>query len=160
VFVAVVDGGTAGILKCATQSTEITLESLFFKIASFNSALKSRRFTARQGARQSEELSMRVRFNRTLLLLLIGISAVTVTTGLMIANGQQTPVLIAGDRPVTEAQLREKLQTEGWSNIQIDQDGKYFRVTGYKYGKTVKLAVDSQTGRLRANSDDDDDDDD
>jgi len=32
-------------------------------------------------------------------------------------------------------------------------------VTGYRYGKTEKLAVDSQTGRLRANDDDDDDDD-
>ena len=103
---------------------------------------------------------MRARLNRKLLLLLIGISAVTVTASLMIANGQQTPVLIAGDRLVTEAQLREKLQTEGWSNIQIAQDGKYFRVTGYKYGKMAQLAVDSQTGRLRANNDDDDDDDD
>jgi hypothetical protein len=56
--------------------------------------------------------------------------------------------------------VREKLQTDGWSNVQIVQDGKYFRVTGYRYGKTEKLAVDSQTGRLRANDDDDDDDDD
>jgi hypothetical protein len=102
---------------------------------------------------------MRAKVSRKLLLLVIGISAVTVTAGLMIANGQQTPVFVAGDRPVTEAQLREKLQTEGWSNIQIAQDGKYFRVTGYKYGKTARLAVDSQTGRLRANDDDDDDDD-
>jgi hypothetical protein len=133
-------------------------QSLFVKIVSFNSALKSRRFTARQGARQSEELSMRAKFNRKLLLLVIGISAVTVTAGLMIANGQQTPVLIAGDRPVTEAQLREKLQTEGWSNIQIAQNGRYFRVTGYRYGKTARLAVDSQTGQVRANQDDDDDD--
>jgi len=103
---------------------------------------------------------MRTRLNRKLLLLIIGVSTVIGAAGLMIANGQQAPVLIAGDRPVTENQLREKLQTEGWSNIQIAQDGKYFRVTGYKYGKTVELAVDSQTGRLRANNDDDDDDDD
>src|SRR5262245_42865297 len=100
------------------------------------------------------------RSSRKLLFSIIGISAITVSAGLMIANGQQTPVLIAGDGPITENQLREKLQTEGWSNIQIAQDGKYFRVTGYKYGKTAKLAVDSQTGRLRASNDDDDDDDD
>ena len=103
---------------------------------------------------------MRIRLNRKLLLSIIGVSTIIGTAGLMMANGQQDPVLIAGDRPVTEAQVRETLQTEGWSNIQIAQDGKYFRVTGYKYGKTVTLAVDSQTGRLRANSDDDDDDDD
>src|SRR5215831_18984774 len=130
------------------------------KIISFNSALKSGRFTARQGARQSEELSMPIRLNRKLLLSIIGVSTIIGTAGLMIANGQQDPVLIAGDRPVTEAQVRETLQTEGWSNIQIAQDGKYFRVTGYKYGKTVKLAVDPQTGQVRANDDDDDDDDD
>jgi len=103
---------------------------------------------------------MQASSSRKLLLSFIGISTVTVGAGLMIANGQQTPTLIAGDRPITEGQLREKLQTEGWSNVQIAQDGKYFRVTGYKYGKTTKLAVDSQTGRLRANDDDDDDDDD
>src|SRR5215475_6948537 len=98
-------------------------------------------------------------FKRKPLLLVIGISAITMTAGLMIANSQQTPMLIADDRPVTEAQLREKLQTEGWSNIQIAQDGIYFRVTGYRYGKTARLAVDSQTGQVRANEDDDDDDD-
>ena len=103
---------------------------------------------------------MRTRLNRKLLLLIIGVSTVIGAAGFMIANGQQAPVLVAGDRPVTENQLREKLQTEGWSNIQIAQDGKYFLVTGYQYGKTAKLAVDSQTGRLRANNDDDDDDDD
>ena len=103
---------------------------------------------------------MRTRFNRKLLLSIIGVSTIIGTAGLMIANGQQDPVLIAGDRPITENQLRDKLQTEGWSNIQITEDRKYFRVTGYKYGKMAKLAVDSQTGRLRANNDDDDDDDD
>ena len=101
---------------------------------------------------------MQIRFNRKLLWSIIGIWALTGSAGLMIARGQQAPALIAGDRPITEAQVREKLQTEGWSNVQIVQDGKYFRVIGYRYGKADKLAVDSQTGRLRANDDDDDDD--
>jgi hypothetical protein len=105
----------------------------------------------------SEEKSMQ-KLNGKLLWSIIGISVLTATAGLMNARGQQAAVLNSGDRPITEAQVREKLQTDGWSNVQIVQDGKYFRVTGYRYGKTEKLAVDSQTGRVRANDDDDDDD--
>ena len=68
------------------------------------------------------------------------------------------PVFIAGDKPVTEDQVRQKLQSEGWSNIQIARDGRYLEATGSKDGQTSKMEVDSQTGRLRADDDDDDDD--
>jgi len=80
--------------------------------------------------------------------------------GLMIARAQQPgPVLIAGDRPVTAEQVEAKLKADGWSNIVISREGKYMQVTGLLNGKVGKIAVDSQTGRLRANDDDDDDDD-
>ena len=79
--------------------------------------------------------------------------------GLMIARAQQPgPVLIAGDRPVTAEQVEAKLKADGWSNIVISREGKYMQVTGLLNGKVGKIAVDSQTGRLRANDDDDDDD--
>jgi len=68
------------------------------------------------------------------------------------------PVFIAGDKPVTEDQVRQKLQSDGWSNIQIARDGRYLDATGSKDGQTSKMEVDSQTGRLRADDDDDDDD--
>jgi len=78
----------------------------------------------------------------------------------MIARAQQPgPVLIAGDRPVTAEQVEAKLKADGWSNIVISREGKYMQVTGLLNGKVGKIAVDSQTGRLRANDDDDDDDD-
>ena len=67
-------------------------------------------------------------------------------------------VLIAGDKPVTEDQVRQKLQSDGWSNIQIAHDGRYLEAIGSKDGQTSKMEVDSQTGRLRAGDDDDDDD--
>jgi hypothetical protein len=67
------------------------------------------------------------------------------------------PVFIAGDRAVTEDQVRSKLQEDGWSNIQIIRDGGYFGISGVKNGQPGKLAIDSRTGRLRANDDDDDD---
>jgi hypothetical protein len=86
----------------------------------------------------------------------------TGVSGLVIATAQQSqgPVFIAGDRPVTEDQVREKLQSDGWSNMHFVHDGQYFRIVASKDGQTDRITVDSQTGRLGAEDDDDDDDDD
>src|SRR5207247_1091156 len=79
------------------------------------------------------------------------------SVGLTIANAQQAqaPAFIAGDRPVTAEQVLEKLQTDGWSNVAISRSGRYIEVTGSRNGEVGKMAVDSQTGRLRADNDDD-----
>jgi len=90
---------------------------------------------------------------------LIGGALLIGGTGLMIARAQQAEsVLIAGDRPVTLDQVEAKLKADGWSNIMISRDGRYMQVTGMVNGKAGKIAVDSETGRLRASDDDDDDD--
>jgi len=86
-------------------------------------------------------------------LLLLGIAGVAVVT----AEPSKGPAFIAGDQPVTEDQVRQKLQSDGWSNVQIVRDGQYFEAIGSKDGQTAKVAVNSQTGRLRAVDDDDDD---
>ena len=80
--------------------------------------------------------------------------------GLAIVMAEPTkgPAFIAGDQHVTEDQVRQKLQSDGWSNIQIGRDGRYLEATGLKDGQTSKMEVDSQTGRLRVSDDDDDDD--
>jgi hypothetical protein len=90
----------------------------------------------------------------------IGVALLVGSVGLMIANAQQAsaPTFIAGDRPVTAEQVLEKLQTAGWSNVAISRNGRYIEVTGSLNGEASKMAVDSQTGRLRADNDDDDDD--
>jgi hypothetical protein len=79
--------------------------------------------------------------------------------GLMSANAQQSspPAFMAGDRPVTAEQVREKLQSDGWSNVVVSHNSKYIEATGSLNGEAGKMAVDSQTGRLRAADDDDDD---
>jgi hypothetical protein len=94
-----------------------------------------------------------------LIAFLIGAALLAGGDGLVIAKAQQAsgPVFIAGDRPVTAEQAREKLQSDGWSNIVISRDGRYIEVTGSRDGQAGKMAVDSQTGRLRASDDDDDD---
>jgi UDP-N-acetyl-D-mannosaminuronic acid transferase (WecB/TagA/CpsF family) len=90
----------------------------------------------------------------------VGGALLVTTAGLMIANAQQSsaPAFIAGDRPVTADQVREKLQSDGWSNIVVSRNGRYIEATGSLNGEAGKMAVDSQTGRLRASDDDDDDD--
>jgi UDP-N-acetyl-D-mannosaminuronic acid transferase (WecB/TagA/CpsF family) len=71
------------------------------------------------------------------------------------AEPSKGPVFIAGDKPVTAGQVRQKLQSDGWSDVQIVRDGGYFEAMASKNGQTTKLAVDAQTGRLRGDDDDD-----
>jgi len=91
----------------------------------------------------------------------LGGALLATAAGLMIANAQQSsaPAFMAGDRPVTAEQVREKLQSDGWSNVVVSRNGRYIEATGSLDGEAGKMAVDSQTGRLRAADDDDDDDD-
>lgn len=85
---------------------------------------------------------------------------ITAVTGLvmLMAEPGRGPVFIAGDQPVTEDQVRQKLQSDGWSDIKIIHQGHYLEAMGSKHGQDVKVVVDSQTGRLRAADEDGDDD--
>ena len=95
--------------------------------------------------------------NRRLIVALVGGTALVAATGVLITTAQpKGAVFIAGDQPVTEAQVRDKLQSDGYSNIQIVREGHLFEAMGSKEGKTGKILVDARTGRL---ADDDDDDD-
>jgi hypothetical protein len=92
----------------------------------------------------------------------VGLTAGTLmiaSAGLMIARAaQSSPVFIGGDRPVSAEEVEAKLRSDGWSNIVISSEGKYLQVTGLLNGKASRIAIDSQTGRLRAGDDDGDDD--
>jgi hypothetical protein len=96
--------------------------------------------------------------NRRLLVTLIGGTALVAITGALIATAEQPKgaVFIPGDQPVTEDQVRQRLQTEGYSNVQITRQGRFFEVMGSKDGKIAKVKVDGQTGRLVGDDDDDD----
>lgn len=88
----------------------------------------------------------------------IGATAVVAATGAVIAIAETPgPVFIAGDKPVTEEQVRTKLQTDGYADIQVVRQGQYFMASGARDGKPAKLRVDSRTGRLADDDDDDDD---
>jgi hypothetical protein len=95
---------------------------------------------------------------RRLAAALLGGTMLVATTGVLIATAQpKGAVFIAGDQPVTEAQVREKLQSDGYANVQIIRQGRFFEALGSKDGKTGKVLVDAQTGRLADNDGDDDD---
>jgi hypothetical protein len=65
------------------------------------------------------------------------------------------PLFIASNGTVSEEQLRQKMTADGWSNVQIAREGRYFQVMGSKDQHTGHFTVDAQTGRLRGCEDDD-----
>ncbi len=98
--------------------------------------------------------------SRLLLWSIAGGSVLAATVlAFVMAEPVRGPEFIPGDRPVTEDQVRQKLESDGWSNVQISHEGRYFEAVASKDGQNARFAVDSQTGRLRADDDDDDDDD-
>ena len=65
-------------------------------------------------------------------------------------------VFIASNGPISEDAIRQKLTTEGWTDVLIKQEGRYYQVMGVKDQQTSHLIIHSQTGRLRRGDDDDD----
>ena len=63
--------------------------------------------------------------NRRLIASIVGSVLLVGATGVLIAPAEQSkgPVFIAGDQPVTEDQVRQRLQSEGYSNVQILRQG-------------------------------------
>jgi hypothetical protein len=61
---------------------------------------------------------------------------------------------IAGNRPVTEDQVRQKLVSNGWTDVRVVLRGRFFLATASKGGELGALSVDALTGRLRGEDDD------
>jgi hypothetical protein len=62
---------------------------------------------------------------------------------------------IEGDKPVNSQQVRQRLQADGWSDIQIRRRGRYIEAIASKDGRDGEIMVDSHTGRLQDDDDDD-----
>ncbi len=93
--------------------------------------------------------------NQALIGILIG-ALIGGGVGLVIAtsDGGEGPIFIASDQPITEGQVREKLQSQGWLNIRITEQGRYFEATGVKGDRSRKIMIDSLTGQLIEDDDD------
>jgi len=92
---------------------------------------------------------------------IVGGALLAAAAALVIAAPERNggPVFIEGSRPVSEEQVRQKLESDGWTNVQVVRRGRFVMAMGSKDGRTDAFAVDALTGRLRNNKDDDDDDD-
>ena len=79
----------------------------------------------------------------------------------MVAQAQQgaARVFIPGGQPVSEEQVRGKLESEGWAGVLITREGQYLRATGAVGGKLRTIIIDAATGRLGDTEVDNDDDD-
>lgn len=81
--------------------------------------------------------------------ILLGLIAAVLVVGVIVAyDRSHRRVLIPGDRPVSETQLREELEREGYVNVAVMRSGGYFEVSALKEGKPARLSVDAETGRL------------
>ena len=96
--------------------------------------------------------------NRRIVAALTGVMAVVAATGVWIAVAEpsQGPVFIAGDKPVTEAQMRDKLEAEGYVNVLILRQRRTFEAMAAKDGKVAEFVVNAATGRLVSDDDADD----
>jgi len=87
------------------------------------------------------------------------ISAVGVAQ--LVAQVQQgaARVFIPGGQPVSEEQVRSKLQSEGWAGVMVTREGQYLRATGAVGGKLRTVVIDAATGRLSEQQEEADEDD-
>lgn len=77
--------------------------------------------------------------------------------GLASAAGNQS-TKGSGASAMSDAQIKQKLESEGYSNVQIkEHDKNHVDVTATKNGKSEKLAVNPQTGQSTADTDEDKD---
>ena len=68
--------------------------------------------------------------------------------GAMIATSNEDEFFLASAGPVTEEQVRSKLQADGWAVVRLTQDTRYIEATTEKAGRIGHLTVDSLTGQL------------
>jgi hypothetical protein len=98
---------------------------------------------------------------RVLIAGIIGGCILAGTAAIYAATNVPRDRLFSASGPITEQQIRDKLTAEGFSNIQISQQGSLFETTATKNGRGVKWEIDSRSGTvLKAGHADDDDDDD
>jgi hypothetical protein len=79
-----------------------------------------------------------------------------VSTAAVMSEREGGAQFIAGNGPVSEDQIKQKLASEGWSNVQIAREGQVFHVLASKDQQTRHIAIDSRNGRLLDGEGDDD----
>jgi hypothetical protein len=77
--------------------------------------------------------------------------------GVLIAlDTKEGPIFITSNQPVTELQLHDKLQSQGWENIRVTRLGQNLEATGSRGGQPQKVIINAFSGRLVEHDNDDD----
>jgi len=85
------------------------------------------------------------------------LAAASITMHELGGNGTERRELFTVTGPISEQQLTERLESEGYSTVRISQDGRYFIATALKNGKRSRFVLESDTGREASMWYDDDD---
>jgi hypothetical protein len=64
-------------------------------------------------------------------------------------------VVVPGNQPVSIDQVRQRLEADGWTNVQVLPKGRFLRAVGLRDGQQKTIDVEASTGRLRITDDDD-----
>jgi hypothetical protein len=67
---------------------------------------------------------------------LLVVAAVVIADFDLIWERREGPVFIASNGPISEEEFRQKLTTEGWTNVLIKQEGRYYQIVGRKGQQT------------------------
>lgn len=66
-------------------------------------------------------------------------------------------MVIAGDLPLTEDQVRSQLTARGWADMTTTHDARYIEISGKALGRPAHMMVDSLTGKIISDNSGDDD---
>jgi hypothetical protein len=148
-------------IRLDAQSRAASLLLSQFNKLALKPALKAACFTALPSTGLDANVQGGRAMKRAIIWSIAGGILLAAAAALVIAAPERNggPVFIEGSRPVTEEQVRLKLVSDGWTNVQVVRRGRLVIAMASKDGETDAFAVDAFTGRrLRLDNDDDDDD--
>ena len=68
--------------------------------------------------------------------------------GALVAVSNEDEFFLASAGPITEEQVRSKLQADGWAVVRLTKDARYIEATTERAGRIGHLIIDSLTGQL------------
>jgi hypothetical protein len=75
---------------------------------------------------------------------------------IVIYHESESQMVIAGDLPLTEEQVRGQLAARGWIDLNLKRDERYIEASGTASGRAAHMTVDALTGRIIVDDSDND----
>ena len=95
--------------------------------------------------------------NRMLVSILVGALLGGGLAALIAAYDEsESQMVIAGELPLTEDQVRGQLTAGGWADVTLTRDERYIEASGKASGRAAYMTVDSLTGKIISDNSDED----